>query len=84
MALHTILSIALLIRCEWSYEHFCFVYTAECLVLDDIKNKIRTVVNQLTTANFQQRGCRIFYVDLQNQQIEDKSVFQVLRLQQVG
>ena len=29
-------------------------------------------------------GGRIFYVDLQNRQIVDKSVFQVLRLQQVG
>ena len=29
-------------------------------------------------------GGRIFYVDLQNRQIEDKSVVQVLRLQQVG
>ena len=58
---HTILSIALLIRCEWSYEHFCFVYTAECLVLDDIKNRIVTVVNQLTTANFQQRDRRASY-----------------------
>ena len=58
---HTILSIALLIRCEWSYEHFCFVYTAECLVLDDIKNRIITVINQLTTANFQQRDRRASY-----------------------
>ena len=29
-------------------------------------------------------GGRIFYVDLQNRQIEDRSVVQVLRLQQVG
>ena len=57
----------------------------------DLEQSIREMFSDIIEAGEniliqveQNWGGRIFYVDLQNRQIEDKSVVRVLRLQQVG
>ena len=40
-------SLAAIIRCTWSYERFCFVYSAEALALDTLEQTIVRVVNEL-------------------------------------
>ena len=40
-------SIAAIIRCTWSYERFCFVYSAEALGLNNLEENIAGVVEEL-------------------------------------
>ena len=54
-------SSAAIIQCAWSYEKFCFVYSATALDLDTLKDTITALVDELIALQFHERDMATLY-----------------------
>ena len=54
-------SFAAIIRCTWSYENFCFLYSAEPLDLNTLEQSITALLDELNALQFHDRDRATLY-----------------------
>ena len=69
-------SLAAIISCTWSYEDFCFLYSAEALALDTLEQSIAALIDGLLALQLRDRDRAAHYLfKLDFNQVNNTALF---------